>query len=79
MLKLVHNWKKVLRFAWSIRLALLASLLGSAEVILGVWLQMAPSGALAASAALASLLATVARVVEQKTLRDEEDDAKPGA
>jgi hypothetical protein len=66
-MKLVENWRIVLRDAWSARLSLLTAVLGAAEI--GVQL-MAPQwggwGALAA--VVTSLLATLARIVQQAKL-----------
>lgn len=73
-MKLIDDWKRVLRLAWSARLALLSALLSAAEV--GVQL-MAPQwgGVGAALAALTALAATIARIVQQAALRQADEQA----
>jgi hypothetical protein len=72
-MRLVANWRDVLRRAWSIRLMLLAALLSGIEVALplvGDALPI-PPGAFAALAFLVTAGAFVARLVAQKGLSDE--------
>lgn len=70
-MKLVSDWWFVLRTAWSARLALLSAFLGGLEVAAQV---MAPQwgGYGAIAAIVASLAATLARVVHQAKLRRDE-------
>lgn len=66
----VHNWREVLRYAWSIKLTLLASLLGAIEFVLPLFFDSPPfhRGLFAALAAAVSAAAAVARVVAQPEL-----------
>lgn len=68
--KLVWNWRQVLRYAWSIRLILLAGLLSGAEVALPLIHAVAPvpPGIFAALSFLATGGAFVARLVAQETV-----------
>ncbi len=71
-MRLVDDWRAVLRRAWSIRLALLAALLSGLEVLLPI-LDGAiaiPHGVFAALAGLTSAAAFYARLVAQKGLSD---------
>lgn len=69
-MRLIDDWRAVLRRAWSIRLALLAALLSGLEVLLpfldGVI--AIPHGVFAALAGLTSAAAFYARLVAQKGL-----------
>jgi hypothetical protein len=72
-MKPVRNWRAVLRYAWSIRLMLLAGLLSGAEVVLPLL-----DGILPIPPRLFALLtfftvgfAFVARLVAQKGISDE--------
>lgn len=66
----VHNWREVLRYAWSIKLNVAAAVLGAIEFILPLFFDSPPfaRGAFAALAALVSLAATVARLLAQPEL-----------
>lgn len=71
VLKLLPNWKKVLRCAWSARLALIAALFSAADVGFGYWLDGKPA-LLSAIAFVISVSAAVARLIAQpKTLHEE--------
>ncbi len=61
----VHNWREVLRYAWSIRLMLLAALLSGAEVALPFFEYSIPTGLFAALSGLTTAAALVARFVAQ--------------
>ncbi|MGY6251696.1 DUF7940 domain-containing protein [Bosea thiooxidans] len=66
----VHNWREVLRYAWSIKLTLIASALGAIEFVLPIFFDSPPfeRGLFAALAAFVSLGAAVARVFAQPEL-----------
>lgn len=74
-MKLVANWRRVLRHAWSIRLNLLASALGAAEVGVSIFVDDPPiaRGSFALLAMGVSAAAGVARIVAQAPLSG--DDA----
>lgn len=68
--KLVWNWREILRYAWSIRLLIVAGLLSGAEVALPLLqaVQPVPAGIFAALSFLATAGAFVARLVAQETV-----------
>ena len=68
--KLVWNWREILRYAWSIRLLIVAGLLSGAEVALPLLdgLLPVPKGVFAGLSFLATGGAFVARLVAQETV-----------
>jgi hypothetical protein len=73
MLKLRSDWKKLLRYAWSIRLICLAGLLSGAEVALPLIqpLISIPAGVFAGLSALTVGGAFVARLVAQQQFSED--------
>ncbi len=71
-MKLVTDWKRVLRYAWNIRLLLAAAILSGQEIVLpylgGVPI---PTGAFAALTFVVTVLAFVMRIKSQKGFRVE--------
>lgn len=69
---LVSNWRAVLRYAWSIRLLVIAGLLSGAEVALPLidGLYDIPRGLFAALSGLTVAAAFVARLVVQRKVSD---------
>jgi hypothetical protein len=69
-MSLVSNWRRVLRYAWSIRLSALAGVLSAAEVVVQVFVDNPPIPRLtfAVLAGLVSLAAAAARFVAQRTV-----------
>lgn len=68
----IHNWREVLRYAWSIRLMILAAALSGIEVALPfIGALPIPTGIFAALSALTTAGAFVARLVAQKDVKDE--------
>lgn len=67
-MRLVADWRRVLRRAWSIRLMILAGLLSGVEVALPLadGLLPVPAGVFAALSALTTAGAFVARLLAQK-------------
>jgi hypothetical protein len=67
---LVWNWRQILRYAWSIRLLLLAGLLSGAEVALPLLQSVlpVPAGVFAALSFVATAGAFVARLIAQETV-----------
>jgi hypothetical protein len=61
-MKLIDNWRAELNKLWSIRMALLTALLGSADQILGAFMGNLPPVVYS----LLAVLIAVARVVDQK-------------
>ena len=69
-MRLIHNWKDLLRHAWSIRLMLLAGLLSGAEFVLPLFSQDLPHGVFALLSFVTVSGAFVARLVAQKGLSE---------
>ncbi len=65
---LITGWQKVLRYAWSLRLAGLAAVLSGIEVVLPFFADQFPRGIFAGLSFLAVSGAAIARVVAQKNL-----------
>lgn len=72
-MKLSHEWKRVIKRAWSFRLAILAALLSATEVGIQILAAERPSPYFAAGAAIAGLFAAVARIISQAGFNDEQD------
>lgn len=64
-MKLIDDWRWVLRRAWSMRLAVLAACLSASEVAIQILAPAFPTGRFAALAGLVSLAAAVARLIQQ--------------
>lgn len=76
-MKLLDNWRDVLRKAWSIKFMILAALMSGAEVVMGI-LQPSntlPPGVFAALAGVVTSLALVARLMAQNEA-DHDDEQK---
>jgi polyferredoxin len=69
-MRLVWNWREILRRAWSIRLMLLAALLSGFEVALPFFMDSMPRGIFAGLSFLVVASAFVARLVAQKGLSE---------
>ena len=70
-MRMVGNWRELLKYAWSIRLNILATLLSGAEVwftFIDPYSLPIPNGVFAALAMVTTILANVARLVAQKRL-----------
>lgn len=72
----VSNWRALLRKAWSLRLMLLAAVLSALEVALPFFQPNLPRGWFALLSAVTVGAAFVARLVAQRNLRGEGDDAQ---
>lgn len=67
-MKPLHNWRDIIRFAWSWRLMALAVVLSILEVGLPFYSHAFPHGVFAALSGLVTVGAMVARVVAQNRL-----------
>lgn len=65
-MKLLSNWKDVIKRAWSMRLMLLAAILSGAEVVLPFLSESIPRGIFAVLSGVTVAAAFVARLVAQK-------------
>lgn len=73
-MKLLDDWGAILKKAWSVKFSIAAALFGGLEVAVQ-YVQPAsvPAGAFAAAAAIISILATGARVLQQQELSGAKD------
>lgn len=71
-MKLASDWKRVLRYAWSIRLLVVAGILSGFEVALPLihGLFPIPQGVFAALSGLTVCVAFIARLIAQKDISD---------
>ncbi|CAM5764678.1 DUF7940 domain-containing protein [Bosea minatitlanensis] len=69
-MKLVWNWKRVLKHAWSIRLIVLAGVLSGAEIALPLVREVidVPAGVFAGLSFAATAGAFIARLVAQESV-----------
>jgi hypothetical protein len=63
---LIHNWRQVLKRAWSVRLILLAALLSGIEAMLPYIALPIPSGIFAGLTLVVTMAAFAARLLAQK-------------
>lgn len=70
-MKLVADWRHILRKAWSVRLMILAGLLSGLEVILPLFVDALPRNLFAGLSMLTISGAFMARIVAQKEFGDE--------
>lgn len=69
-MKLVTNWRDVIRRAWSLRLLALAAVLSGAEIALPYLVDGMPVGLFASLSGVLTVAAMAARVVAQKGLSE---------
>ncbi|MBN7764066.1 MULTISPECIES: hypothetical protein [Nitratireductor] len=71
-MRLIHNWKAVLRYAWSIRFLVLAAVLSGVEVALPLVVGVIPipAGIFAALSFVTVAAAFIARIIAQKEISD---------
>lgn len=68
-MKLLPNWRDVLRRAWSLRLMAFAGLLSGVEVALPFFNDLMPRGVFALLSAVTVCGAFIARLVAQKDIK----------
>lgn len=67
-MRLIPNWRDVLRWAWSIRLAALAAFLSGVEIVLPFLSEAIPRGIFVGMSFLFTVGAFIARFVAQKEI-----------
>lgn len=73
-MQLVEDWHAIVTKAWSVKFSILAALLGGAEVAVQLVKPAGiPDGVFAGIAAMVSIAATVARVMQQQELSGAKD------
>ena len=70
-IKIIPQWKKTLRYAWSIRFAVLSGICSAGEVIISYFPDLLPRGAMAGLAVSFALVGIVSRFIVQKDLKRE--------
>jgi hypothetical protein len=69
-MKLIWNWREVLRKAWSVRLMLLAAILSGVEIVLPFFSEAIPRGLFAVLSFFTVAGAFAARLLAQKGLNE---------
>lgn len=64
-MELLHDWKKIVRRAWSFRLSIIAAIFSGAEVVLPLFIDVLPRNLFASLSFVAVVGAALARVVAQ--------------
>jgi hypothetical protein len=67
-MKMVDDWRTILRKAWSVRLMILAGLLSGVEVVLPLLTDWFAPGIFAALSGLTVMFAFVARLIAQRNI-----------
>lgn len=67
-MRLLLDWKNIVKRAWSFRFVVAAAVLSACEVILPLFVDLFPRGIFAALCFVAVVAAAVARVVAQKNM-----------
>lgn len=70
-MKLVPEWKRILRRAWSIRLSVIAALFAGAESIVPIFGDLLPRNAFAILSFVTVVGAAVSRIIAQPSLHDD--------
>ena len=70
-MRLIEDWRHVLKHAWSIRFTVLAALLSGVEIVLPMFNDALPRGVFAVLTLLVTVAAAVARLVPQPKMRGE--------
>ena len=73
MKKVIPNWKKTLRYAWSVRFAIMAGFFSAGEVVIAYFPDALPRGAMAGLAGICSMGALVSRFIMQRSLKNEDE------
>lgn len=69
-MRLIDDWKKVLRYGWSIRLIVLAGLLSGLEIVLPMFGDVLPRRLFAALMFSVTVAAFIARLTAQPKMKD---------
>lgn len=70
MIRLIEDWRKVLRYGWSIRLIVLAGLLSGLEIVLPMFGDVLPRKWFAALMFSITVAAFIARLTAQPKMKD---------
>lgn len=70
-MRLIEDWRHVLKHAWSIRFIVLAALLSGVEIVLPMFGDTMPRGLFAVLTLIVTVAAAVARLIPQPKMRGE--------
>ena len=70
-MRLIEDWRHVVKHAWSIRFIVLAALLSGVEIVLPMFCDTMPRGLFAVLTMIVTVAAAVARLVPQQKMRGE--------
>lgn len=70
-MKLLPDWKLILRKAWSVRLIVLAAIFSAAEVVVPLFYDAMPRNTFALLSGVTTAAALMARVIMQKDVPNE--------
>lgn len=73
-MKLIDEWRRIVRKAWSFRLALLAAALGGVEMALPLFSDAVPRHVFLSLSILTTVGAALARIVAQPKMQDDAKD-----
>jgi len=73
-MKLIDEWRKIIRKAWSFRLALIAAALGGVEMALPLFSDAVPRHVFLSLSILTTVGAALARIVAQPKMQDDAKD-----
>lgn len=71
-MRLIEDWKHVLKHAWSVRFIVLAALLSGVELVLPMFDDAMPRGLFAGLTMFVTVAAAIARLVPQPKMGDRE-------
>lgn len=71
-MKLIPEWRRVIKKAWVVKFNIAAALFGAAEVVVAIWKPAGmPNGVFAGIAAVISICSNVVRVLAQQEISGE--------
>ena len=71
-IKVIPQWKKTIRYAWSIRLAILAGVFSAGEVVIAYFPDALPRGSMAGLAGICTLGSIITRFIIQRNMSDDD-------
>lgn len=72
-IRLIRNWKKTFRYAWSIRFAILSGICSAGEVVIAYFPDALPRGAMAGLAGSFALFGIISRFIIQQSMKNEDE------
>jgi hypothetical protein len=69
--RIIGNWKSTLKYAWSIKFAVLSGVCSAGEVVITYFPDSLPRGAMAGFAGAFALIGIISRFIMQKEMSDD--------